>query len=217
MTRTRGEARMTKAKEMLELAEAGMRHGNGLAAQLAKPDWKPGRAHIEQARNTIYKLSAMLRLAAQADAPGGGPSVEIESIAIITDDPSAHFFPVTADSSASVPQSPKQSFDPIRTYSGNYDFDAIDDLVDRFSEAIREKLRASEIKYGHNSGWMRDDWQADCQRSLNEHLAKGDPRDVAAYCAFLWHHAWLTVGPLTPEDVKHVAALTGSRPDREGK
>jgi len=196
---------MTKAKEIIDRIDAALTRADDNAGY--------------EAFVLLRKNWQMIReaLAAQADAPSGGPSVEIESIAIITDDPSAHFFPVTADSSASVPQSPKQSFDPIRTYSGNYDFDAIDDLVDRFSEAIREKLRASEIKYGHNSGWMRDDWQADCQRSLNEHLAKGDPRDVAAYCAFLWHHAWLTVGPLTPEDVKHVAALTGSRPDREGK
>jgi len=60
---------VTKAQEMLELVEAGTRHGNGLAAKLSEPDWKPSRAHIEQARNTIYKLSAMLRLVAQADAP----------------------------------------------------------------------------------------------------------------------------------------------------
>jgi hypothetical protein len=89
--------------------------------------------------------------------------------------------------------------------TGDSDFDALTDLVARFSAALLEKLKAAEVKYGHNSGWMRDDWKAGCQRHLNEHLAKGDPRDVAAYCAFLWHHGWPTIGPLTPEDVTRVA------------
>lgn len=89
----------------------------------------------------------------------------------------------------------------------DYDFEMIDDLVARFATALREKLRASEAKYGHNSGWMRDDWKADCQRGLNEHLTKGDPRDVAAFCAFLWHHGWPTIGPVTIEEYKRIAAL----------
>lgn len=69
---------------------------------------------------------------------------------------------------------------------------ATDDLIDRFAAALKDKLRAAEAKYGHNDGWMRDDWQADCIADLNRHLAKGDPRDVAAYCAFAWHHDWPT-------------------------
>lgn len=75
---------------------------------------------------------------------------------------------------------------------GDYDFDNLTDLVARFSAALLEKLKAAEVKYGHNSGWMRDDWMAECQQHLADHLAKGDPRDVAAYCAFLWHHGWPT-------------------------
>lgn len=47
--------------EKMELAEAGMRHADGLTAQLARLDWRPSRAHIEQARNSIKKLSAALR------------------------------------------------------------------------------------------------------------------------------------------------------------
>jgi len=70
----------------------------------------------------------------------------------------------------------------------------LDDLVARFSVALLEKLRAAEQKYGYQNNWARDDWEAECQRCLKEHLAKGDPLDVAAYCAFLWHHGWSTVG-----------------------
>jgi hypothetical protein len=33
----------------------------------------------------------------------------------------------------------------------------------------------------------------ECQQHLSEHLAKGDPRDVAAYAAFCWYHGWPTV------------------------
>lgn len=102
------------------------------------------------------------------------------------------------------------------TTSGWQTVDPLADLVVRFATALLEKLRAAEKKYGYDNGWIRDDWQAECQRHLNEHLAKGDPRDVAAYCAFLWHHGWSTVGPLTPEDVRRVAALSDSSPLRGG-
>tara|TARA_Y100000815_G_scaffold221805_1_gene208185 strand:- start:82 stop:1134 length:1053 start_codon:yes stop_codon:yes gene_type:complete len=67
------------------------------------------------------------------------------------------------------------------------------DLVDRFAAALKEKLAASERKYGWTDEWTKDDWQERCQRSLVEHLAKGDPRDVAAFAAFMWHHGWPTV------------------------
>ncbi|HFE2689503.1 TPA: DUF551 domain-containing protein [Klebsiella quasipneumoniae subsp. similipneumoniae] len=39
---------------------------------------------------------------------------------------------------------------------------------------------------------MKDDWYDDCLQSLFEHIEKGDPRDVAAYCAFMWYHGWKT-------------------------
>lgn len=72
-------------------------------------------------------------------------------------------------------------------------------LVARFSAALLEKLKAAREKYGHDEEfWQHDHWEADCQRQLLEHLAKGDPRDVAAYCAFMWHHGWKTVAALCP-------------------
>ena len=68
--------------------------------------------------------------------------------------------------------------------------DKLKDLVKHFSEALLAKLIAAEMKYGWNNGWTKQDWEADCQRHLLEHVAKGDPLDVAAYAAFCWYHGW---------------------------
>ncbi len=68
--------------------------------------------------------------------------------------------------------------------------DKLKGLVKHFSEALLAKLIAAEMKYGWNNGWTKQDWEADCQRHLLEHVAKGDPLDVAAYAAFCWHHGW---------------------------
>jgi len=62
------------------------------------------------------------------------------------------------------------------------------DLIDRFTAALRDKLLAAQRKYGYADNWQREDWMDECRVCLREHLEKGDPRDVAAYCAFLWHH-----------------------------
>ncbi|MFP3652252.1 MULTISPECIES: DUF551 domain-containing protein [Burkholderia] len=61
-------------------------------------------------------------------------------------------------------------------------------LVRRFARALANKLLAAQRKYGYSDDWMRDDWADECRVELMRHVHKGDPRDVAAYCAFLWHH-----------------------------
>jgi hypothetical protein len=77
---------------------------------------------------------------------------------------------------------------------------AIDILVDRFSEALRDKLYASEKKYNWRGGWKKGDWHSDLLRDLRKHIEKGDPRDVAAYCAFAWWHQWsLSSQPSQPQ------------------
>ena len=65
-------------------------------------------------------------------------------------------------------------------------------LVVDFCSALAEKLYNAEVKYGRKTDWMKDDWHATCLQSLWEHITKGDPRDVAAYCAFIWYHGWST-------------------------
>jgi hypothetical protein len=62
------------------------------------------------------------------------------------------------------------------------------DLVRRFSDALVEKLARAEKKYGYSNDWLDDDWMDECRAKLRAHVDKGDPLDVAAYCAFLWHH-----------------------------
>lgn len=61
-------------------------------------------------------------------------------------------------------------------------------LVTRFANALADKLMKAQDKYGYEDGWRSPDWLDECRQHLREHLDKGDPRDVAAYCAFLWHH-----------------------------
>lgn len=65
-------------------------------------------------------------------------------------------------------------------------------LVEGFATALAEKLRRSEIKYGWSDGWKDADWQDKCLADFNHHIDKGDPRDFAAYCAFMWFHGWQT-------------------------
>ena len=69
--------------------------------------------------------------------------------------------------------------------------DPLSDLVEGFAKALLAKLRLASAN--GRSGWERDDWEKQCQQGLLRHLEKGDPRDVAAYCAFMWHHDWITL------------------------
>ena len=62
------------------------------------------------------------------------------------------------------------------------------DLVDRFAEALASKLALAEQKHGYSDGWATEDWMPQCRQGLLAHISKGDPLDVGAYAAFLWHH-----------------------------
>lgn len=76
-------------------------------------------------------------------------------------------------------------------------------LVDDFAEAMKEKFLAAQIKYGKrgSTDWMRNNWADECRVHLLEHVYKGDPRDVANYCAFLWFHGWSSAPqPAAPVD-----------------
>lgn len=58
-----------------------------------------------------------------------------------------------------------------------------DECVDRFAEAMKAKLARAREK--GRSGWEQCA-PADLSRMLREHVEKGDPRDVANFCMFLW-------------------------------
>lgn len=60
-----------------------------------------------------------------------------------------------------------------------------DAAVDRFAAAMKDKLAAARAK--GRSGWDDPECSQDrLSHMLREHVAKGDPRDVANFCAFLW-------------------------------
>lgn len=65
-------------------------------------------------------------------------------------------------------------------------------LVTDFCMALAEKLYNAQLKYGYDADWKQDGWPTQCQAHFHQHIAKGDPRDVAAYCAFMWYHGWKT-------------------------
>lgn len=66
----------------------------------------------------------------------------------------------------------------------------LESLVNAFSAALLAKLEAAKEKYNYNDDWEEDGWQDSLNHQLLDHLKKGDPIDVAAYCAFAWFHDW---------------------------
>ncbi|MDN7988975.1 hypothetical protein QZM97_02680 [Burkholderia orbicola] len=58
-----------------------------------------------------------------------------------------------------------------------------DEAVDRFSIAMKAKLAEARAK--GRSGWETCD-PTELSIMLREHVEKGDPRDVANFCMFLW-------------------------------
>lgn len=62
-----------------------------------------------------------------------------------------------------------------------------DDLaVDRFAAAMKEKLAAARAK--GRGGWDdKEDLECHLSNLLRAHVEKGDPRDVANFCCFLWN------------------------------
>jgi hypothetical protein len=62
-----------------------------------------------------------------------------------------------------------------------------------FAEAMARKLHEVQERRGAASmDWRRPGWEAECRRLLAEAVAKGDPVDVANYCAFLYYHGVAT-------------------------
>lgn len=66
-------------------------------------------------------------------------------------------------------------------------------LVQDFADALAEKLIKAQQKYGRKDDWRTDDWETECRAELIRHIEKGDPLDVAAYCAFMWRRGWSTI------------------------
>lgn len=82
-------------------------------------------------------------------------------------------------------------------------------LVTDFCTALAEKLYKAQLKYGYDADWKQDGWPSQCQTHFHQHIAKGDPRDVAAYCAFMWWHGWST----KPAECTEPRTVTVKLPD----
>lgn len=67
-------------------------------------------------------------------------------------------------------------------------------LIQAFAVAVADKARDAEIKHGFGDDWLFSLTETGCRIDLLGHLAKGDPRDVAMYCAFMWARGWETKG-----------------------
>lgn len=73
-----------------------------------------------------------------------------------------------------------------------------DFLIDAFTPVLKMKL--AKAAASGRSGWQ------DCSKEylslmLREHVEKGDPRDVANFCAMLWWHGY-DIAPMTKVDVE---------------
>ncbi|PXL52414.1 ead/Ea22-like family protein [Klebsiella variicola] len=82
-------------------------------------------------------------------------------------------------------------------------------LVADFCTALAEKLYKAQLKYGYDTDWKQDGWTSQCLAHFHQHIAKGDPRDVAAYCAFMWWHGWST----KPAEALESRTVTVKLPD----
>lgn len=80
----------------------------------------------------------------------------------------------------------RQPGDPL--FDGSEEYEAhIDDLaVDNFAVAMKAKL--AEAREKGRGGWNDyEDIEVHLSNLLREHVEKGDPRDVANFCCFLWN------------------------------
>lgn len=71
-------------------------------------------------------------------------------------------------------------------------------LVAAFALAMLEELDAihgsCDLPADYHP-WMANDWVDEVRMQVRLHVQKGDPRDVAVYCAFAWHHGWSLAMP----------------------
>lgn len=86
-----------------------------------------------------------------------------------------------------------------------------DEAVDKFAQAMKQKLAQAREK--GRSGWEQMN-PADLSSMLREHVEKGDPRDVANFCMFLWSlgHAIEAVKPADADEsmwCRYIAGMIG--------
>lgn len=86
-----------------------------------------------------------------------------------------------------------------------------DEAVDKFAAAMKQKLAQAREK--GRSGWEQMN-PADLSAMLREHVEKGDPRDVANFCMFLWSLGY-AIEAVKPADAdesmwcRYIASMIG--------
>lgn len=86
-----------------------------------------------------------------------------------------------------------------------------DEAVDKFAAAMKQKLAQAREK--GRSGWEQMN-PADLSSMLREHVEKGDPRDVANFCMFLWSLGY-AIEAVKPADAdesmwcRYIASMIG--------
>ncbi|MGX5660034.1 hypothetical protein ACWKWV_09970 [Castellaniella ginsengisoli] len=86
-----------------------------------------------------------------------------------------------------------------------------DDAVDRFAAAMKDKLAQARAKGRH--GWQECD-PSDLSQMLRAHVEKGDPRDVANFCCFLWSLGKpISAAPVAQEPVAYLDLGAGGYMD----
>ncbi|MCZ4330733.1 hypothetical protein [Castellaniella denitrificans] len=84
-----------------------------------------------------------------------------------------------------------------------------DDAVDHFAVAMKDKLAQARAKGRH--GWHECD-PADLSQMLRAHVEKGDPRDVANFCMFLWSLGQpISAAPVAQEPVPYGVIVCDKR------
>lgn len=90
---------------------------------------------------------------------------------------------------------PAASAEPVNTHTD-------DDAVDQFAVVMKAKLAQARAK--GRSGW-HECAPAALSAMLREHVEKGDPRDVANFCMFLWSLGQpISAAPVAQEPVARV-------------
>lgn len=96
----------------------------------------------------------------------------------------------------SVPKPPEQAAPSVADGDDEAEADRL--AVIRFAVMLKAKLAKARAK--GRSGWRDPAWPAaDISRQMHEHMAKGDPLDVAAYAMFLALRGEATTAPQPTE------------------
>lgn len=91
---------------------------------------------------------------------------------------------------------------PAARMAANFD----DYVVEQFAVAMKRKLADARDK--GRGGWNYCTAE-DLSRMLREHVEKGDPRDVANFCMFLWYHGAPIAAPAQAADTEIEALFEG--------